>query len=1227
MEWTREQKQVIDLRNCNILVSAAAGSGKTAVLVQRILSRIMDKEHPVSVDEFVIVTFTEAAASQMKERLQKALEKALADDPDNGHLQRQIMLVPMAQISTIHKFCGSVIKNYFHRIGADPSYRVGNESELGLVRSDVMQQMLEEKYAEADGEFLQMAVMSRFVKGDAEIEDIVLSLYDIAVSDPFPANFLERMKAFVSMETEEELRQSAFMRENMEYVHHLLAGICEECRGMISVCDQPDGPIYYREAIADDLAQMESLCEVEEYGEMGRRLGLVAWKRLSGKKMPDADENKKKAVKRMRDAVKDAVKSLRSDLFDQPLGEQLEQLADMRGTIIAFVDLTLEFMERYRAKKSEKGVVDFDDLEQLALEILVQREEDGTIRRTEAAEELSQRFVEIMMDEYQDSNQVQEMLMSSVASERNRFMVGDIKQSIYRFRMACPELFLEKLNSYRAEGSVGMEGSIGVEDSIGTKGSVGAGEDAADRLVTLNQNFRSRDVVLEGTNAVFEKIMHPELGGVEYDEKAKLRLGADFPPVEQRTAENIDVYVLSRQDKAENRVSSAEEGSYEGKVIAGLIEEYTGTEHPLYVYDDGSYRRAKYGDIVILARSTKAIGQQIYDVLASEGIPVHMENTKGFFDTREISVMVNLFYIIDNPRQDIPLAAVLRSPMFDFTDEELAVIRGRDKKRDFYDSLLEAAGGQSQLPDELVQKIASFLDLLNRFRQKMTYVTVADMIQDIYDCTHIDHIFMAMKNGVQRKANLDMLWERAREFDQTSYRGLYQFVRYISGIKKREEDLGEANLLGDRDNVVRIMTIHKSKGLEFPVCIMAGMGRGMTGNDNGSFLMVNPSFGIASRVIDNDRGISVNNIFYRSLSRMNALEGLGEELRVLYVAMTRAKEKLVLVGFGEEEKVPSSTNYFQRIRAKSYFDWVLPAIRGNNLFAVHWVRFAQLEEREVRRQADIMIDEVMLNNFDTTIVYDEKIRAALAFMDEYQGSGKMERVPTEPTVLSELSIPTKLTVSEIKRRSMEEIYSGEPGDAVIRVPDAEEPPVPNFAKENGGQEKAAAGAGYGTIWHQVMASLDFSRISGKTDVEAELQRMIEAGRIRSEDAGYIRPGKIAAFLKSPLGQEVKAAKADGRLFREQPFVIGVRAGEVLPDTDRDDTVLVQGIMDAFYETEDGIVLLDYKTDHLEEGQEDVLAGRYRMQMEMYAKALEGILKKKVVRKVLYSFSLNEEITV
>ncbi len=1182
MKWTKEQSQVIHLRNCNILVSAAAGSGKTAVLIERILSRITDRENPVNVDEFLIVTFTKAAASQMRERLQQALEQALLADPDNEHLQRQIMLVPMAQISTIHSFCGYVIQNYFHRTGVDPSYRVGTESELSMVKADVMQDLLEEKYAEGSDEFMQIAAMSRFVKSDAEIEEIVLSLYEKAVSDPFPIKFLERMKAFVCMDSVEELKHSVFVQKNMEYVKRLLRGIQEEYDSMLALCGLPGGPVWYREVLLEEQQQFEGLCAEEDYEELGRKMNLTGWRRLPGKKQPDLDEDKRETVKDMRNAVKGAVKSLCADLFDRPFAQQLEQMRRMRGGIVAFLDLTAAFMEKYREKKSEKSLVDFSDLEQMAMEILVGQREDGTIYKTDAAQELSEQFAEIMIDEYQDSNLVQEMLLASVSTDRNRFMVGDIKQSIYRFRMARPELFLEKLNDY----------------------CTGGGE--PNRLVNLSRNFRSRDVILAGTNSVFEKIMHRELGGVEYDEEAKLCLGADFPETEYRTAHCIDIYALDGKD----------DGSGEGALIAERIHEYTGEDNPLYVLDGGEYRKAVYGDIVILARSTKAIGQQIYDVLSAEGIPVHMEQTKGFFDTREISSMVHLMQVIDNPRQDIPLAAVMKSPAFHFTDDELALIRGKNKDCDFYESLLAFACGQAPEREELRHKVEQFLTVIGRFRDKMTYVTVADMIQDIYDCTHLDYIWMAAKNGVQRKANLDMLMELAREFDSTSYRGLYQFVRYISGIKKREEDMGEANLLGNKDNVVRIMTIHKSKGLEFPVCFLAGMGKNITGPAAKSFLMVAPDVGIASRVIDNEQGISVNNTFFRSLARMNQLEDLGEELRVLYVAMTRAKEKLVLTGACEKDKVPFMTDYFQRIRGKSYFDWVLPAIQGNALFSVHWATRDQLVEREIHRQADAIVDEVMLYNCDTNFVYDEKTRAALAFMEGY-----------EQDELAEL--PTKLTVSELRKRSLEELVDdgrllqADKRDSVFQEENEEnQPPVPQFAAVEERETQTHTGAGYGTVWHQVMAGLDISSISSEKEVEIGLRNMVESGRVRSGDMCYINPRKIMKLLDSALGREMKAAKAAGSLFREQPFVVGVRAGEVLPETESDSMVLVQGIIDVFYETSAGIVLIDYKTDRLEAGQEHVLADRYRKQMDLYAYALEEIIGKPVVKRALYSFSLD-----
>ena len=1174
MNWTKEQKQVIELRDCNILVSAAAGSGKTAVLIERILSRILDEKNPVNIDEFLIVTFTKAAAAQMKERLQKALEKALAEDPENEHLQRQVMLVPLAQISTIHSFCGYVIQNYFHRTGVDPAYRVGSESELGMLQSDVLEELLEEKYADPSEEFLQMAVMSRFVKSDKEIEELILLLYHKAVSEPFPRKFLERMEAFVRMETEEELKNSEFIRRNLEYVKHVMAGILEEYRVMLELCDAPGGPAAYREFLVQEREQFLSFSEVEDYEVLGKKVGAITFGRLPGKRQPDCEEQLKEAVKGIRDAVKKMVKSIQGELFAIPLSGQLEQMKQMRGMVIPFIRLTREFMERYREKKSEKSLVDFNDLEQMAMEILVEEDEEGKVHRTEAAEELAAQFAEIMIDEYQDSNLVQDMLLGSVSSGNNMFMVGDIKQSIYRFRMACPELFLEKQEKYGTE------------------------EMAENRLVNLSRNFRSREIVLEGTNGVFEKIMHRSLGGVEYDEDARLRPGTEFPECDHRTAENIDVYALEGKD----------DGSCEGKLIAKLIKEYTGEENPLYVMEDGEYRPARYGDIVILTRSTKAIGQPLYDALAVEGIPVHMENTRGFFDTREISIMVSLLQIIDNPRQDIPLAAVLRSPVFDFSDDELAVIRGKNKNMDFYDSLRAY-----EEEDELREKIRSFLELLQRFREKMTYATVADIIEDIYECTKVDYILMAMKNGEQRKANLDLLMEVAREFDSTSYKGLYQFVRYISGIKKREEDLGEANLSGSRDNVVQIMTIHKSKGLEFPICILAGMGRGLAGGRKSPFLTVHPDVGIGAPVVDSEKGISVETVFAQSLSRMNLLEDLGEELRVLYVAMTRAKEKLVFTGTAKPDKVPFSTGYFQLLCGNSYYDWILPAIKGNEQFRLHWVETEELEREEVRRQADLLVDEVMLNNFDTNITYDKTLKDMLDFMDDYQAEEVEE-------------LPTKLSVSEIKKRSMEE--SEEEGFTILYSDALEnQSPIPSFAREENQENQALAGAGYGTVWHQVMAGMDFSVVSGEKEAEEELERMAESGKVRREDLVFIDIYKLMRFLRCPLGSEMREAKREGRLYREQPFVIGVPAREVISDTKENSRVLVQGIIDAFYETEQGIVLMDYKTDHLEKGQESLLVERYEKQMELYARALEKITGQQVVRKVLYSFSLNQEIEV
>ncbi len=1175
MRWTDEQKKVIDMRNCNMLVSAAAGSGKTAVLVARIMARIMDAENPANVDEFLIVTFTNAAAAQMKERLVKALEEALEEDPDNEHLQKQIMLAPMAQISTIHSFCTYVIQNYFHKVGIDPSYRIATDNELGMIKEDVMAEILEEKYASQDEGFLYLAGLNRFSKGDEEIEKIVRSIYEMAMSNPFPKDFLCHMKENLMVETEEELQKSPLMQGLYEQIRNVSKAIENRYQELIEICESPGGPKTYLPCLQEEKIFFGQLATVESETRIEKLLSELKYNSLSRKKQEDVDEDIKKQVQAARNAIKSMAQSMAAPLIGTTISQKVLQLKEIRQVILPLLDLTETFMDRYYDKKREKSVADYNDLEQMALEILIEQDSDGNVIYRETAQELSEQFVEIMIDEYQDSNLVQDYLLTSVSNGRNLFMVGDIKQSIYRFRMARPELFLSKLSTYSQK------------------------EGDPNQVIFLSKNFRSRDVILEGTNAIFDAIMHEDLGGVEYDEEAKLKLGADFPETSRRHGETIDVIAIDGGD----------DGTYEGKIMAEMIQEYTGDENPLYVYEDGNYRKAQYRDIVILTRKGVGRADIIQQILSQEGIPVYMERKTGFFETREIGLMIHMLQVIDNPRQDIPLVATLRSPAFGFQDDELALIRGRSKKKEYYDALLEY-----DKDDAIGKKIQFFFCCLQKWRQRMTYATVADLLQDIYDTTHIDRILSSMGNGGQRKANLDMLMDLAREYDGISYRGLYQFMRYVSAIKKRDEQMGEANCMGDGENVVRIMTIHKSKGLEFPICFLAGMSRTILGGEKDKFLEMNPDVGIATKIFDSETGRNWDNFYRQIILQENKQASYGEELRILYVAMTRAQEKLVMIGSAKEKWFQGDTDYISRMKANQLYQWILPVAERHPIFRVKRVSKEDVKEAEVRRQADVMVDEVMLNRFDTSITYDEKMKELLDFMDAYEQEPEQEE------------IPTKLSVSEIKRRSMEE--HDDEGFTVLDTEALEnQSPIPAFAGDNRERQDALAGANYGTVWHQAMAAFDFATVNSRQDIEKDLESMVQLGRMRKDDITLLRVSKLLTFFQSPLGCEMKQAAKEGKLHREQPFVIGVPATEVLPDTKDSSTVLIQGIIDGFYETSEGIVLMDYKTDRLEAGGENVLVERYKKQMELYAKALERVTGEKVVRKVLYSFSLNREIEV
>lgn len=1182
-QWTTDQKKIIERRGHNILVSAAAGSGKTAVLVERIFRRIADRENPVQVDQFVVVTFTKAAAAQMKDRLRDRIESALAENPDQPHLQRQIGLLPSAHISTVHSFCGYIIQNYFHRIGFDPACRQGTDSELALMQKEVLKELLEEAYEKSEEAFVDLASMNMFNRSDLALEDMILELYNKAMSEPFPREWLRQLEESLCLNTKEKWEKSAFCQSLLSECRHVIQGIREEAEELLVLCEEPAGPYMYAGNVEELIKICDGLSGAADYETYRERLSGVTFGRMSAKKDETVSPDLREQVKKRRNACKEMIQKLSADFFAQSIEEHLADLEEMRGKLSTLIGLALEFHTQYTARKRERGVVDFNDLEQLSLEILLAWDgEEKCYRRTPAAEELADYFEEIMIDEYQDSNRVQETILSAVAKQRegapcNLFMVGDVKQSIYRFRNACPELFVEKMKRYGQDGSAGER-------------------------IDLHQNFRSRNAVLMGSNAVFERVMREDIGGVEYDEDARLRTGRKFEETDKRAGEKIEACVVLNNKDME----------YETRLAVQKIRDMMNPDCPLYVEEDG-LRPVEYRDIVILVRSVRGMGQSIFDVLTEAGMPVVMEHTQGFYDTREITLMSQMLQIIDNPRNDIPLAGVLCSPMFGVTEEELAEIRAGHRNGPLYQSLEEIrAEWEEEKEDGVLQKkIRFFFDTLETMRARTTYATVAQLIQDIYDATGIYETVRMMRDGKQRTANMDSLMEQAREFDGTTYHGLHQFVRYIHRIREQQEDIGEVSIAGEEENVIRIMTIHKSKGLEFPVCLILGMGKKLGGRDSG-FLTIHSRLGIASRIVDNGQRTVKDTLYRRLLKQQNEKEDLGEELRVLYVAMTRAKEKLILIGSAKEVQA-APPGYLSRRKMDNYLDMVLPAVfEEPEWFALSTAEPEELLNQAVCEQVWERAEAECFNNFDTSIPYHRELRELLEQMEE------AEAVEQEP-------LPVKVSVSDLKVKSMEEMELKD-FTVLTHEEEDEEMPVPSFMREEEEDAGKYRGAAYGTIWHQVMAAIDFSHTDCVDDIEEEITRLIRAGQLREEERPALNSRRLYQFFESPLGRAMKKAYAEGQLYREQPFVMAKPACEIFPDRTENDMVLIQGIIDGYYVSEDKIVLMDYKTDSLKPGEEGKLIQRYHTQMTLYKKALEDMLQKPVADCVLYSFSLGKEIS-
>ena len=1185
VKWTSEQQKVIDLRNRNILVSAAAGSGKTAVLVERIIRRLTEDDTPTDVDRLLIVTFTEAAAAEMKERIGAAIEKKLEERPGDIRLERQATLIHSAQITTIHSFCLAVIRDHFHVIGIDPGFRIAEEGELKLLKQDVLEELLEECYAEAKEEFLDFTERFGSGKSDKKIEEIILKMYEYSRSYPRPDRWLDQcVKAYESEDLEVRAEERVRMRA---------ADIERVLERGLKICEEPDGPYMYGDMLDSDLEELERLQRAENFDAMYSAAAGFKWKRLSSRKDDTVSPDKKEKVKKLREQAKSLLKGMQEDYFYAPREVWQQDMQDALPSVVTLTELVKRFAHMLDEKKRLRNMIDFNDMEQFALAILTE-EKDGELVPSAVAGEYQDRFDEVMIDEYQDSNLVQETILTSVSrvsrGEYNIFMVGDVKQSIYSFRLSRPELFMEKYNTYSLKDSVTQR-------------------------IDLHKNFRSREEVLDSVNDIFRQIMKKELGGIEYDDSAALYPGAEFPPLPSGK-EDFCKSELLLLDKEDTR--GEDERQAEARMIARRIRELI-RDGVVLDKETREYRRVQYRDIVILTRSIRGWAEVFSSVLGEEGIPAYSVSREGYFETYEVSVLLDYLKILDNARQDLPLAAVLTSVFGGLDTRELAEIRIAYPNVPFYKAAAMCAKGdaaEDACMEELRGKLRRFYDQVRYFREKVPYTPIHELLEEIIDKTGYGLYIAAMPGGAQRMANVEMLTERAAAFEGTSYKGLFNFVRYIAQLKKYDVDYGEAGIMDEQADTVRIMSIHKSKGLEFPIVFVAGMGKKFNTQDTKGSVLLHPDWGAGVDLIDLKRRTQTPTFLKKMIREETALENLAEEMRILYVALTRAKEKLIMTGAAkitEDGAVSDISSVFRAEGAKCYLDWVLPCILSDETgkvkqespVEVSVFRAEDLTPQQEETQAEVVAEDV-LRNWDASQVYEPELRerldAQIDYVYPFEDEGKMK---------------LKFTVSELKKWAS---LAEEAGEEMYEEP-VVVPLIPEFLKE----EEILTGAPRGSAYHKLLELLDFTVDYDVENLIAAVQQLRQEGRLTDEMTECIRPKDILRFLGCRSGKRMADAARNGKLYKEQPFVLSVDASEIYPEDCSGEKILVQGIIDVYFEEPDGLVVLDYKTDKVRTGNE--LKEKYHAQLDYYAQALEQLTEKPVKEKIIYSFTLGEEIEV
>ena len=1209
MAWTNEQQAAIDSRGQTLLLSAAAGSGKTAVLVERIIRRLLDKEYPIDITELLVVTFTKAAAAEMRDRIGTALMKALSETKD-PRVERQLALLPSAQISTLHAFCQHVIRKYFYTIDLDPAFSIAGEEELNLLRRQVLEDVFLSYYEDDEKASILYPLADMFGsdRGDDILMDTVSRMYTYARSLAWPEHWLKEAARAYDVAPDAVIDDMVWAGPIKDAVRRILEEDAHLYDGVLYHLRQREAFAPACDTFVAEQAALRQAAQARSWNDLSRFVRAIDFPRLKSlRKLSDDDKAVWERCKKVRDDVKkDVIKTLQSVYFSATPEEWLDGMRAMKPVMDGLVTLTLDFAKAYGAAKKEKGWIDFSDLEHFCLQILLAP--DASPEHpvpSAAAEELRSQYEEVFIDEYQDTNGVQELITRLVSGEDNRFMVGDIKQSIYRFRLADPTLFLEKYQSFSRD------------------------EKAVQRCIDLGRNFRSVPVVLDAVNAVFSRAMTAEAAGMDYGEREKLYAGRQAPDDERWIGGPVEVDIVpTPSDEEDDDGSTAFEK--ECRFIAGRIGELLASGR-MAARKDGTLEPLSYRHIVVLLRSMAGKADVLIQALQEGGIPSYAEQSGGYFAAVEVQVMLALLRCIDNPEQDLAMAAVLRSPLVGLDETALAGVRLAG------DGTLwqNLPAFVASLPDGVDEKedLQQFMAAFDSWRTYSRRHGVAELLQRLYDDTAYVDFVGAMPGGDVRQANLKALYDRARQYEEAGFRGLFRYLQLMDKMKEDGLDLAPAKVVSEKEDVVRIMSIHKSKGLEFPVVFVADMGKAFNRRDTQDQILFHNRLGIGLKQYDPEWRISYPTLIWSGIAAQLRWEGTAEEERILYVAMTRARDQLILTGHSShiDRDWQRWTSHLNPAQAKSYFDWVMPAALAP---------FGAKADTDYARPGAAWQDAVWQVRIAKAVpagtveegAYDGEPRLEALRRGDLTGtpvpSWLDEQLSWQYAYPQAVRTAAKFSVSEVKRR-YQELHSDELQDeAALSVPAAAViPPAPGeddaFAALPpwlAGEEAAVSGAQRGTALHKALQYITPAADQTTATLRREIDAFVRQGLLSREEAKLVYVPVLAAFCQSDIGRRMAESP---ELHREYPFTVLLAGGDPLPETETGEQILIQGVIDCLFREDDAWILVDYKSDRLETA--DAFRRRYAVQLALYKRAVEQITHRPVEETYIYSLHLQQEI--